>query len=131
MRLSLWLDGGVRPGDITILSPKRLADSVASSLSSPIAAQISAVDSRTASRWPPSSITFSTIREFKGMENRCVAVVDLEGFAASSADVAALYVAMTRAHAGLWMAVPLGRRQLINRLITEHTRRMLERGVKS
>lgn len=130
-RLSLWLEGGVRPGDITILSPKHRIDSVASSLAPPMAQQIFAVDARTATRWPPNVMTFSTIREFKGMENRCVAIVDLDCFAGSSADVAALYVAMTRAHAGLWMAVPRGQRQLINRLITEHTRLMLERGVRS
>jgi len=130
-RLSLWLDGGVRPGHITVLSPKQLNDSVAAKLSSRMASQISAVDPQTASRWPPSTITFATIRDFKGLENRCVAIVDLDGFAASDSDVAELYVAMTRSHAGLWMAVPRGQRNLLNRLIAEHAKQMLGKGVRS
>jgi len=130
-RLSLWLDGGVRRGHITVLSPKLFEDSVAAQLSSSMATQLSAVSPHIASRWPPSTITFANIRDFKGLENRCIAIVDLDGFAASDSDVAALYVAMTRAHAGLWMAVPRGQRSLINRLIAEHTRQMLGKGGRS
>lgn len=130
-RLSLWLDGGVRPGHITVLSPKHLDDSVAAQLSSRMVSQISVVGPQAASRWPPSTITFAQIRDFKGLENRCVAIVDLDGFAASDSDVAELYVAMTRAHAGLWMAVPRGQRSLINRLIAEHAKQMLGKGVRS
>lgn len=130
-RLSQWLDGGIRPGHITVLSPKPLSHSVAAKLSPRMASQLQTVGIQTASRWPPSKITFATVREFKGLENRCIAVVDLDNFAASDADVAHLYVAMTRAHAGLWIAVPRGQRELLNRLVAGNAKQMLERGVRS
>jgi hypothetical protein len=130
-RLTLWLDGGVRPGHITVLSPKHIDDSIAAQLSSRVASQISVVGPQTASHWPLSTITFATILDFKGLENRCIAIVDLDGFDASDSDVAELYVAMTRAHAGLWMAVPRGQRPLVNRLIAEHAQQMLGKVVKS
>jgi hypothetical protein len=130
-RLTLWLDAGVRPGHITVLSPKHLDDSVAARLSSRVTSRISVVGPQSAFRWPVSTITFATILDFKGLENRCIAIVDLDGFAASDSDMAELYVAMTRAHAGLWIAVPRGRRPLVNRLIAEHAKQMLGKVAKS
>jgi hypothetical protein len=127
-RLVGWLDDGLRPGHITILSPLRLSESSAWLLPTGLRAQVAKVDAAEAAKWPPSTLTFSTVRDFKGLENRCIAVVDLERFAATEADIAELYVAMTRAHAGLWVAVPQAQRQVLNKLIAEHTTRMLTHG---
>lgn len=127
-RIVNWLDDGVRPGHITILSPQRLSASSAWMLSNRLKSQLVLVDAATASKWPPSRITFSTIRDFKGLENRCIAVIDLDKFEATQSDVAELYVAMTRAHAGLWLGVPREQRPILNRLISEHTTRMLTQG---
>src|SRR5205823_2680117 len=100
-------------------------------LPTPLRSTIARVDAGVASRWPTTTLTYSTIGDFKGMENRCVAVVDLDGPAAGAADIHELYVAMTRAHAGLWLAVPEGRRAALNRLIAEHTAQMLRQGASS
>ncbi len=129
-RLSTWLEGDVRPGHITVLSPRPFNDSAAAIMSQRMASQLVNVNAQVASRWPSTKITFSTIRDFKGLENRCIAVVDLDAFDASVSDVAELYVAMTRAHAGLWMAIPRGQRDRLNRLITEHTRQILGKVAK-
>lgn len=124
-RLSQWLEAGIRPGDITVLSPKALGDSVAAALPSGMSSQIVSVSAQVASKWPPRNITFSTIRDFKGLENRCIAVVDLKGFSGSDPELANLYVAMTRAHAGLWIAVPAAVRGNLDRLIVQNARHML------
>lgn len=129
-RIEDWLDNGIRPGHITILSPMRLSESMAWQLSSRLKSQLVRVDAKVAASWPPSSLTYSTIRDFKGLENRCIAVVDLDRFTATPADIAALYVAMTRAHAGLWLGVPAGQRPALNRLITQHTKQMLKQGAR-
>jgi superfamily I DNA and RNA helicase len=129
-RLEDWLDNGIRPGHITILSPMTFSESSASLLPTRLKSQLVRVDAKAALCWPPTSLTFSTIRDFKGLENRCIAVVDLDRFAASANDIAELYVAMTRAHAGLWLGVPHGQRPALNNLIAEHTAQLLKQGVR-
>jgi hypothetical protein len=124
-KLTQWLDSGVRPGSITVLSPRPFRDSVASQLPANVSTQIAVVDPRVAAKWPPRTITFSGIRDFKGLENRCVAVVDLDELFRSAVDIAQLYVAMTRAHAGLWLAVSTVARERIDRLVYAHTRKIL------
>lgn len=129
--LTKWLDDGVRPGHITVLSSRQFGDSTASKMSAPMASQLVRVDPAAVSKWPLSTVTFATIRDFKGLENRCIAVVDLDGFESTASDLAQIYVAMTRAHAGLWLAVPCRWRPTLDRLIADHTKQMLGRGVTS
>lgn len=127
-RIEDWLDNGIRPGHITILSPMTLNESSAVLLSSKLKSQLMCIDAKMAFCWPPSSLTFSTIRDFKGLENRCIAVIDFDRFAAIPNDIAELYVAMTRAHAGLWLGIPQDQRTVLNQLIAEHTTQMLKQG---
>lgn len=129
-RIEDWLDSGIRPGHITILSPHGVGESSTSLLSTRLRSQLAGVDATTACRWPLTSLTFSTIRDFKGLENRCIAIVDLDRFAGTASDIAELYVAMTRANAGLWLGVPRGQRPLLNRLVSEHTSAILKQGVR-
>ena len=81
-RIENWLDDGIRPGHITILSPMRLSESSAWLLPSRLKSRLTRVDMTAASNSPPTILTYSTVRGFKGLENRCIAVVDLDGFAA-------------------------------------------------
>jgi len=129
-RIEDWLDNGIRPGHITILSPNRINESVAWLLSNRIKSQLVVVDAKTAASWPPSTLTYSTIRDFKGLENRCIIIIDMDKFTTQPADIASLYVAMTRAHAGLWLGVPAERRSELNRLIAQHTKQMLKKEVR-
>ncbi|MCZ7558537.1 MAG: NERD domain-containing protein [Bacteroidia bacterium] len=130
-RIESWLDDGVHPGHITILSPNAFTDSSACLLPARFRSKILTVDADIACRWPSVSMTFSTILDFKGLENRCIAIIDLDPSAITGIDIAQLYVAMTRAHAGLWLSVPKDKRPILNNLIREHTVRLLEQGGRS
>ena len=125
-RLTSWLEQGVRPGHITVLSGRRLAESAARLL--PPALRLTPVTASLVSQWPPSFVTFSTVRDFKGLENRCIAIVDLDDFDGSPAAIAEMYVAMTRAHAGVWIAVPPAQRPQIDGLMRKHTEELLRSG---
>ena len=50
------------------------------------------------------AITFAQIEDFKGTESSYVAVIDIDRFSATPRDLALVYVAMSRARAGLWVA---------------------------
>ena len=54
----------------------------------------------------PNRLLYSTISDFKGLERKFVAVVDLDcQWHGSDPQLSDLYVSMTRSHAGLWIAV--------------------------
>jgi len=127
-RLDAWLEEDVQFGHITILSPLEFEQSVASRLPDRLHRRLRILASGARFRWPPDGMTFCTIRDFKGLENRCVAVVDLSGVAESERARSELYVAMTRAHAGLYIAVPSGERGHLDEVISRHTLQMLARG---
>ena len=98
--------GGEEASDISILSTRPFAESVAARLPAKQLELIEEVDGRVASRWPSSKITYATIEDFKGLENRFVAVVDLDDIDSNERAVASLYVAMSRARVGLRLALP-------------------------
>jgi hypothetical protein len=128
-RINDWLEEDVSPGHITILSPLKFEDSAVRLMSPKYIGMITTFDKKAASLWPLRTITYSTIINFKGLENRCIAIVDIESFSASPKDVATLYVAMTRAHAGLWLAVPQTQRNKLNQIIRKHTEILLTEGI--
>lgn len=115
-RIRDWLQQDVRPGFITILSPLPWSQSAARLLPSDLAGAVSVLDDRLGKHWPPPGISFSTVLQFKGFENKCIAVVDLEAFDGRPKALAELYVAMTRANAALWLAIPMSRKSLFDSL---------------
>jgi hypothetical protein len=127
-RIDAWLEEDVLLGHITILSPRSFEDSVAHRLPDRLRRRLSVLGTGKRFRWPPDGMTFCTIRDFKGLENRCVAIVDLSEITQSDRARSELYVAMTRAHAGLYIAVPSGERQVLDEVISRHTLAMLTRG---
>ena len=119
-RIKYWLQQDIRPGGITILSPRGWDNSAARLLPPDLVGAIAPVNEMLVSDWPPATLTFSTISGFKGLENRCVAVIDLEEFDGELRSIAELYVAMTRANAMLWMAVPLEKKAVFDALQAKH-----------
>jgi hypothetical protein len=103
--LSELIAGDIAPGDITILSTRSLPESSASRLSDKWLRTLVELRPDIAEAMPLPSMTFSRIADFKGLENRFVAVVDIDTFDTSDRDLANLYVAMSRARAGLWVAM--------------------------
>lgn len=104
-RLDRLVDEGVMLGDITILSPRQWEQSSARLLPRRYTSKLSQLDQANAARMPLPNLTFATIADFKGLENSFVLVVDVDHMSDDAADVAQLYVALTRPRVLLWVAV--------------------------
>jgi hypothetical protein len=112
-----WIDDdGVKPGDITMLSPVDYEDSCVQQLDKRWRRKIAIINESFGERWLDTSITFSTIRDFKGLENKYVMLLDLDSLVAHPNAVNELYVAMTRANTVLWISVPTAARDWFNQL---------------
>ena len=60
-----------------------------------------------AADWPPTNVSVATVRDFKGLENDFVLLVDIAADSLGR-QLSYMYVGMSRARAGLWIAVPEG-----------------------
>lgn len=89
--ISKLKNDGVKPGEITILSPKKRENSIIS--------QVSGIKIRNYSPETTDFITFSTIHAFKGLENKVVIMVDIESFEQEQL----MYVGLSRARIGLFI----------------------------
>lgn len=106
-QLERWIDDeSVRPGDITLLSPLSFENSIASKLEKRLRRKIVVINESFGERWMDTQLPFSTIRDFKGLENRYVMLLDIDAVVGQAQAINQLYVAMTRANAVLWMATP-------------------------
>ena len=90
------IDAGVRPGDITILSPVRFENSVACMIKDMPIVQAEAKKQ--------SSVRFSTISAYKGLENVVILIADFDKIK-SEHYKNLLYVGMTRARSELRVLV--------------------------
>ena len=107
-QLSEWIDDeGVQPGDITILSPVEFEQSSANLMEKRWRRKITVINESFGERWAETQLTFSTIRDFKGLENKYVMLIDTEKMIGSPTDINQLYVGMTRANVLLWMPMPV------------------------
>jgi superfamily I DNA and RNA helicase len=97
--LSDILDNGVASGSITILSPYSYEQSSVNLLPEKIKSQIINLDDYSIRTFPLSTISFSEIKNFKGLENDIIIVVDLAKPTKEKnrAGNVLHYVAMTRA----------------------------------
>lgn len=91
------LSSGIAAADITILSPARYEDSVASQIDKSIAT-VTSQDSL----WEKGHIQFSTIAGFKGLENKVIILVDFDQLA-NEFKRNLLYIGMTRAKSALYI----------------------------
>ena len=96
----------VLPSDITLLSPCSYEASVASRLDKKWKRKIVVINESYGERWMDTQLPFSSIRDFKGLENRYVMMIDIDVLVAETHALNLLYVAMTRGNAVLWMATP-------------------------
>jgi len=95
------LEDEVAPGDISFVSVKDMEASIVSKIDKRFRKKVTELTPLNAKDFPFHNISFSTVRNFKGLENRFVFIVDFSQEHLEDADQAALYVAMTRARAGL------------------------------
>jgi hypothetical protein len=98
-----WLDGGLIPGDITVLSPGRFEDSVLATID-PGRLPRAVVDVSHAESTEPNRIRFSTVAGYKGLESEAVL---LTGFAdlTELSTLSLLYVGASRARALLGLVL--------------------------
>lgn len=96
-----WMERGVTPDSIVILSPRRFESSIASKLGR---LTVRIVDSSGQRPEPePGTISFSTIHAFKGLESEAVMLVDVDDLT-SDRSRALLYVGASRARTLLGVA---------------------------
>lgn len=96
---------GIDARDITILSPLPYEKSSVSRMSANWRRRITPLDTNGGLRFPFSSLTFATVADFKGLENRYIALTDINDIDSTPAARAILYVGMSRARASLWVAM--------------------------
>lgn len=111
----------VQPGDITLLSMTEFENSIASKLDKRWRRKLFIIDNSFGNQWHRTSLTFSTIRNFKGLENRYIMLIDLDNFNGSREDISQLYVGMTRANAFLWMATPKKIKHVLDKIVAENS----------
>jgi hypothetical protein len=95
------LDQGVPMSQITLLSPHAWTDSCASRLPPHIRHDVLQLDEFSLRTFPPSRISFAQIRDFKGLENTAIVLLDLDPRHFAPAFSSLLYVGMSRARAYL------------------------------
>lgn len=101
--LRLLREHDVPPGDITLISLRGDWDtSSARGLRDARRGRIRVLDADWAGTWPGDELTWCTPVTVKGLENRFVCVIDVDGLQGT---LDHLYVALSRARAGLWVAV--------------------------
>ena len=94
------LKGGVSPSSITILSPLSYEESTISLLPENMRRDIVKLDDYSIRSFPLSEISFSEIKNFKGLENEVIIVIDLiEPECIVDNNKVEHYVAMSRARA--------------------------------
>lgn len=97
-------DADVADSDVTVLSARGdWETSVVRRTRSYRKGRIVPLEDAVAQRWPSERVTWSSIVDFKGLENSFICVVDLDDLGDERA-LELLYVALTRARAGLWVA---------------------------
>ena len=67
--------------------------------------KITVINESFGERWPDTQLAYSTIRDFKGLENKYVMLVDTDKLVESTNSINQLYVAMTRANVLLWLPI--------------------------
>jgi len=97
-------DEGINLQDMAILSPVDRIESSISKLSSKWNKRIHTINNKNITSPPLSSILFSKISDFKGLEKKHIMLIDTNHFTNNNISRRLLYIAMTRANIGLWVA---------------------------
>jgi hypothetical protein len=93
--------GGLSYGELTILSPLPFAKSSVARIDDRLLRHLIVLDAFSFRDFPPDSISYTEIRNFKGLENEAVMVVDLPFPKNTKEPLPQHYVAMSRARAVL------------------------------
>jgi hypothetical protein len=103
---------GIDPSEITLLSPKPLHNSSVAKLPIAWRTKLAPLAPGGTVLISPGHVVFATVSDFKGLENRFVALTDVDDLSSPSGRTT-LYTGMTRARAGLWIGVEASQRALV------------------
>lgn len=110
----------VPDGSVTILSARADWETTAAiSTRSFRKGRVTPLTPQVARDWPVKAITWCAVEEFKGLENAFICLVDLDDLSTERA-LDLLYVAMTRARSGLWVAVQPAVKAQLSELFAAH-----------
>ena len=98
---SIVEEGGLLPGQVTVLVPDDLMGLFTDELPEELIDRVSVMDEYSMQNFPPSKVSASTIKNFKGIENEAVIVFGLPQPDKTSQPFTEHYVAMSRAKAML------------------------------
>lgn len=116
---SCYQEGDISFSDMVILSPVEFNESIVSMLPEKWLKRLVQADQNSIVS-NVDKLLFSVINPFKGLERKCVFLVDLDQFDTSKNSKSLLYVAMTRAQAFLWMAVGESFEKVLSKLQIEN-----------
>jgi Nuclease-related domain/UvrD-like helicase C-terminal domain len=111
---------GIALSDITILSPVSFSESCASKSATTAMKSVDVVSPSLIADWSKRRLTFSTISDFKGLENNFILVVDLDRLEDAALQKNVLYVAMSRARVQLWLTLSKKANAHVTRLMKEN-----------
>lgn len=94
-------NGGISPGDITILSPFPFGDSCVALLPDKVRNQVVLLDEFSLRNFPSAKTSFAEIVNFKGLENEAIIVIGLPPPVRGGKNLVMHYVAMSRARSVL------------------------------
>lgn len=114
-------------GDITILSPLQWSESSARRIKPPLLSRIKVLRGSLQDTFPDSRTTFSTVADFKGLENRFVILTDVTDLDSTHSAISNLYVGMTRPRVMLQLHLHESMRKRHQELTLANIKRMNER----
>ena len=124
-QLEEWERQEIPNAQITIVSPYGFAASSAALLPARRRSKLTVLDEKQA-MFPSKGLTFATIADFKGLENRFIVLTDIEDLDSTERAKALVYVGMTRARAELWVGLDEKLKKRQGELTREHLPAVLE-----
>lgn len=112
--------------DITILSPRPYGQSSVRLLDDVWRRRIISLDASSKLEFPFTGLTFSTVANFKGLENRFIALTDIDDLDSTPAARATVYVGMSRARVALWVGLHKNLRDRQKELGMRHLKLVME-----
>jgi hypothetical protein len=125
VQLNAWMDDGIELSNVTILSCAAGEDSCLRKLGAKWKKILYRVDAGNIASRPHNKLGYCEVADFKGLESMHIMLVDLEDISDSPEQIAHLYVAITRANAVLWIAIPESKQEFFDTLKAKNSARML------
>jgi hypothetical protein len=114
---------GVRPDEVAIVTTAAPDVGCVALLPQWLRQRLIQLDARTAAEVPAGMTVIAHPAAIKGLENRFVCVVDVESLDADSVVAAEIYVAMTRARAGLWICLSSALQERVEATVAANLRK--------